>query len=1004
MLKVGAIIDGRYEILAQIGEGGMGRVFKVQDLELNRVLAVKILNPELSMDAEWRNRFLREGKTLSRIEHRNILKMLRLGIDNQKPFLVTEYLIGESVRGKLSAGVPLPWRQAVAIAMQVCDGMECAHLSGIVHRDLKPENLMVVSDDPDLIVKVLDFGLARASSTVTSQSQCLTQTGALVGSAHYMSPEQCQGKAVDNRSDIYALGCTLYECLTGAPPFEADNPIGLIHQHVTAPVPKIAALDHCDSLATLNAVLQKALAKVPAERYQSMSDFRKDLHCCLEGTRPLVAREPSRTMTSWIQPLAALVLLSTFCSLCWWFSTDNGAAFIFVASRRQHDARSLYEEAIAAAEKLTKDGRPRAAIALLTRAYTDRIGSVPLILRARMRTSEAVAYLACGDKAEAKIRAEDVIVLLCPPLRRCLIEAGDTDTIKVALAAANVLRACGAHYFFDSEDFGGSWSTEMNRKQSRVESAMLLLNNVRMEGPDQPERRELDRVFLEMERPYAERSTDPLARAQYWLRLAVAQKPSSPEYDFYGKRCLDLFLGAGKLHRAAESNLVLASSGRTPKAMEYLKQADKLFRTPPAVSADDEKFRSLVATVAPLAEVEVKWGLNEEAASLCKLWIDRCDHHYDDIQVLLDSYVASLFELGRGKEAEAFLRNAMTSLNAKHESLRRLEFERRLAWLQFKQGRYALAEKTFARCIEQMEGPAYDHPYKYALFKDSGSLLDCYSILNETEKFQAKRPDLIELMKHNRGSASFILMMGAVQFRPVSEEIRKGDYDSAAKVLKASLHVQPADWSDAAFEDLFIMTSAWHLAKIGESTAARRFELRRKRASVCELMTAPVFTELLLCNYDKAERQLKDRLQRDEGMEDRCEIAKDKLLGAITALLRSDPAGAKVRFESALPQRVDGVFYPISDLLDFTRRCFYCADGKTDLALRRSFTFGLAPTLENSLAYEYLLLADIARANHHAQDAPLYLRAARRELAPILMSGHPALEQLDRRMEDAEHP
>ncbi len=280
-LPPGTIVDDRYELLNSLGEGGMGTVYKARELGLERTVALKMLQPGLLGDEEQRLRFNREGKILSELSHHNLIVVYRLGIwEKMYPYIAMEYIQGTSLRAAIDAG-KVPVERCIKIAQQACEGMESAHRAGIVHRDLKPDNIMLLDEPEQDFVKVLDFGLARVLSDSGKMSQHLTQTGALVGSVYYMSPEQCMGKKADNRSDIYALGCIMFEALTGSPPFSADNPIGLMHKHTFEPIPPLPRGNELPP--GLESVLVKAMDKDPDQRYQSMIELQADLALVYTG-------------------------------------------------------------------------------------------------------------------------------------------------------------------------------------------------------------------------------------------------------------------------------------------------------------------------------------------------------------------------------------------------------------------------------------------------------------------------------------------------------------------------------------------------------------------------------------------------------------------------------------------------------------------------------------------------------------------------------------------------
>lgn len=282
-LEPGSIIDDRYQLIKHLGEGGMGSVFYAIELELNRNVAIKILHAGLLTDEEHRTRFEREGRILSSLSHPYILKFYRFGLwQNTSPIIVMEYLEGKNLREELDCLGKLSVARCVSLTRKLCDAMQSAHDAGVIHRDLKPNNVVLLTANNDETPKIVDFGLARALES-GEQNQHLTQTGMLVGSVYYMSPEQCTGRKADKRSDIYSLGCVLYECLTGSPPLTADNPIALLHKHATElPVPTAIRLgdsapNQIHQLTQLDAILFKALAKDPDERYQTMKAFAADL-------------------------------------------------------------------------------------------------------------------------------------------------------------------------------------------------------------------------------------------------------------------------------------------------------------------------------------------------------------------------------------------------------------------------------------------------------------------------------------------------------------------------------------------------------------------------------------------------------------------------------------------------------------------------------------------------------------------------------------------------------
>ncbi len=322
LLEAGAVVDGRYRLINSIGEGGSGRVFKALEVELERIVTVKILQNGLHGDAEGEARFLREGKILSTLSHTNIVTFYRFGFWNDQAYIAMEHVDGQTLESVIGSHGRLPVDRTLRIGVQICEGMAVAHRDGIVHRDLKPANVMLVDNRqqenalPETAgsketAKILDFGISFLTTPDGAVSQHLTQTGAVIGSLLYMSPEQCTGKKVDHRSDIYSLACILYEAISAEKLFDCDNPIGLLHKHVSERPKTLTEKlkgEKIDPaiLSGIDAVLFKALSKDPEDRYQSMDEFKEDLQLILNGqskeiqAAPVQAQRKGNPLLFWL--------------------------------------------------------------------------------------------------------------------------------------------------------------------------------------------------------------------------------------------------------------------------------------------------------------------------------------------------------------------------------------------------------------------------------------------------------------------------------------------------------------------------------------------------------------------------------------------------------------------------------------------------------------------------------------------------------------------------------
>jgi eukaryotic-like serine/threonine-protein kinase len=264
---------GRYVIDSEIGRGAMGVVFKATDSVLQRTVAVKTVNMAMEKDHadKYEARFYQEARAAGALNHPNIVTVYDAGKAGDVVYMAMEYIQGVELRSLLVEGQPMGVAQAISIAAQVAEGLGYAHAQGVVHRDIKPANIMVVSDGP---VKITDFGIARMRASAD-----LTQTGVMLGSPKYMSPEQVIGKRADHRSDIFSLGVILYEMLTGAAPFSGENVTALMYQIVNFAPPAPSSVNR-QVPEMLDFVIAKMLAKALEERYQDAREVAKDLREC----------------------------------------------------------------------------------------------------------------------------------------------------------------------------------------------------------------------------------------------------------------------------------------------------------------------------------------------------------------------------------------------------------------------------------------------------------------------------------------------------------------------------------------------------------------------------------------------------------------------------------------------------------------------------------------------------------------------------------------------------
>ncbi len=353
-------VGGRYEVLELLGQGGMGAVYKVNHQALNKIFALKALNPGVMTDEKALRRFDAEAKAVGNLSSPYLIQVHDYGLtDSGTPYLVLDYVEGTNLADEIKKLGHIEEKRVLEIFSKVCEGLDHAHHNKIVHRDLKPSNIMLTKDEKgNEIPKVVDFGIAKRQAAENS----LTQTGEVFGTPLYMSPEQCMGKPIDNRTDIYSLGCVMYEALSGSPPLYGQNPIETVFRHINdTPTPLRKQCKDWVVSPELEQIVMSCLEKDPTRRPTNASEIQENLKRISQGKKPQVRRFFPRLKQNHVViillPIITVLIGLAVIWFTFWQSGQNKPLFQkdidkAVAAEQRHD----YETAIKFGLAALKDG------------------------------------------------------------------------------------------------------------------------------------------------------------------------------------------------------------------------------------------------------------------------------------------------------------------------------------------------------------------------------------------------------------------------------------------------------------------------------------------------------------------------------------------------------------------------------------------------------------------------------------------------------------------------
>lgn len=461
-LSRGEIFADRYEILEDLGEGGMGRVYKVIDQKINETIALKLIKPEIGFNTQAIERFRNELKIARKISHRNICRMYDLGEEGFLQYITMEYVAGEDLKRFVKRAGQLTSGKAIFIAKQVAQGLTEAHRLGVIHRDLKPQNIMI---DEDGNARIMDFGIARFID-----SDKLTGSGVMIGTPEYMSPEQAEIKDVDKRTDIYSLGVVMYEMVTGQVPFEGETPLSIVMKHKSVAPRNVHEINTMVPRA-LAAVIARCLEKERRKRYQTAEELIEDLDRVEKGlgTQERVIPKKAATAVKTIQksvPGKKLLIPAAVVLLC--VIVLAVVLKLWPKKSSQHPADAVFAQSM-----LTADQLPQ--IDLIQRPPLEVVDferSSPLPIKKQTQPVQRAK-----PQAENKASAPPKKSVQQPVLTAANIDA---NTARLGIARMNAAKTRaqrkgleGKTRFYELADAGGSETQKLLEQKRYLESRSL---------------------------------------------------------------------------------------------------------------------------------------------------------------------------------------------------------------------------------------------------------------------------------------------------------------------------------------------------------------------------------------------------------------------------------------------------------------------------------------------------------------------------------------------------
>lgn len=785
-------IDNRYTVVAHLGDGGMGFVFKAIEDGLERVVALKMLHENLLADAESISRFHRESKMLSSLAHKNVLTFYRFGVWNEiYPYIAMEYFDGRTLKSIVS-DAPMEWMRALKIVVQVVDAMDYLHASGVVHRDLTSNNVMVADlPEPDT-VKLLDFGLAKLLNPDAGE-QRLTKTGILIGSVSYMSPEQASGKIADNRSDIYSFGCIAYEMLTGQLPFNADNPIGLMHKHVHEIAPSFKRVLPSHSIPEeMEKIVMKCLEKNPDKRFQSAKELMQELS-------RVDAKGQSKNKSGKLSSrkiMAQLCLLTVAVALC---------AYLIVRTFDSSKKSDIHKIENALESKSSQN--PQEMISLLEHALNSMQHSkVNTLFAARVMSRLAVLENTQADEQKARTWAEKALVSLASIARsKRYLRSADNETqfaVAVSDAVDVLVRTSSSKHKSQTQLMLDLDELRALFEQKRADDLAvqlslcqlsIILKSRRSPGAVQPIIEHLDRDLLVFEQTNSKAALTALdTKTRYALKLLKKSDLSDIEKNLLARclmRLVEKWIIAGCPENAEQlldqieassrfdvQNSILASVYRNKidiSRRDYSKVRERVIANIKLLEAGTHVEFVCSSLMDQLMQCLVVCGDDKRALPLLESLYNKSDDKALDMKIQIVSGLSRLYSLkGQYENANRVLRPYVFSNTFAHQQKALMTRDYALNSLSLQD--FGEMKKIWRAIAEYKNAQAYNTSGIDQL-ESVSSTLRIKQALAEGKMNEAKR--LLREVLIGQGSKShFWLVDWFSEFREFKALVKRQDY------------------------------------------------------------------------------------------------------------------------------------------------------------------------------------------------------------------------------------